>query len=110
MNGGAASCNNTGGVQRKAPRGKKLNKSSEEVMRVMALCSRTPDENWHFYKYPHLKNEENCPRIPLETLWDTSNPGKLHTQKAHPKEEGGQPTLPKSNCCWAQALPAWMLA
>lgn len=83
-------------------------------MRVMAVCSRTPVENSHVYRHPHLKPEENCPRISLETLWGTSNPGKLHTQQAHPKEEGGQPTwdstLPKSNCCHIQALPACMPA
>lgn len=77
-------------------------------MRVMALCSRNPGENWHFSEYPHLKPEENCPRIPLVTLWGTGNSGKLHTQHAHPKEEGGQPswdsTPPKSNCCCIQAL------
>lgn len=67
-------------------------------MRVMALCSGTPGEIWHVYKYPHLKPEENYPRVLLETLWGTSNPGKLHTQQTHPKEEGGQPT-------WDSTLP-----
>lgn len=58
----------------------------------MALCPRTPGENRHLYKYPQLKPEENCPKISLETVWGTGKPGKLHTQQAHPKEEGGQPT------------------
>lgn len=76
-------------------------------MRVTALCFRTPGENWHVYKYPHLKTEDSCPRISLETLWGTGNPGKLHTQQAHPKEQGG---CGSPHCHCVQALPASMLA
>lgn len=101
VNRGAASCYNTEGVQRRAPIEKKLNKASKEVMRVTALCSRTPSENWHIYKYLHLKPEENCPRISLETPRGTGNPGRLHSQQQQPKEEGGRGTPHCQNPCGA---------